>query len=41
VLAVCLAVPVVARRRWAGEFIVLAAAAAAVVLAFALGAKES
>lgn len=41
VLAVCLVVPVAARRRWAGEFIVLAATAGAAVLAFALGAKGS
>lgn len=41
VLAVCLVVPVVARWRWAGEFIVLSAAAAAVLLAFALGAEGS
>jgi PTS system mannose-specific IID component len=41
VLAVCMAVPVAARRRWAGEFIVLSAAALAVVLAFALGADGS
>lgn len=41
VLAVCLVIPVAARRRWAGEFIVLTAAAVAVVLAFALGAEGS
>lgn len=40
-LAAVLAVPVIARRRWAGEFIVLGAALAAVVLAFALGAEGS
>ncbi|MBK8165955.1 MAG: PTS system mannose/fructose/sorbose family transporter subunit IID [bacterium] len=40
-LAACMAVPVAARRRWAGEFIVLTAAAAAVVLAFALGTEGS
>lgn len=41
VLGGALAVPVVARRRWAGEFIILAAAGAATVLAFALGAQGS
>lgn len=40
-LVVCAAVPVLLRRRWAGEFLVLSAAAAAVVLAFALGAQGS
>lgn len=35
------AFPVIAKRRWSGEFIILAAAGAATVLAFALGAQGS
>lgn len=41
ILAAFLAAPVLARRRWAGEFIVLAAAVAGLLLAFALGAEGS
>lgn len=41
VLALALAAPVVARRRWAGEFVILAAGLLAAVLAFALGAEGS
>ena len=40
-LAAALAAPVLARRRWSGEFVVLAAALLAVVLSFALGTRGS
>lgn len=40
-LVVCAAVPAVARRRWAGEFLVLGGALAGAALAFALGAGGS
>lgn len=41
VVVAALALPVVARRRWAGEFMVLATGLLAVLLAFALGPKGS
>jgi PTS system mannose-specific IID component len=41
VLAGIMALPQLARRRWSGEFIILAAAVLGVVLTFALGAQGS